>query len=154
MQAAAARARRLLALPAASGIPGILSGPIPGRASYAEGVLLYRLNGAPASPSSPQHTRGFSSSCFASRSHCELPHLISIKCVLCALLPSVLLAGLPGTTFRQTGGGRAEWHVHRTASNLEGLPRSLVFFVFLLEVVKVFERRRSASFCRPCGYRL
>lgn len=79
MQAAAARARRLLALPAASGIPGILSGPIPGRASYAEGVLLYRLNGAPASPSSPQHTRGFSSSCFASRSHCELPHLISIN---------------------------------------------------------------------------
>nr|ACG45842.1 hypothetical protein [Zea mays] len=73
MQAAAARARRLLALPAASGIPGILSGPIPGRASYAEGVLLYRLNGAPASPSSPQHTRGFSSSCFASRSHCNLP---------------------------------------------------------------------------------
>ncbi|NP_001149561.2 adenyl cyclase [Zea mays] len=73
MQVAAARARRLLALPAASGIPGILSGPIPGRASCAEGVLLYRLNGAPASPSSPQHTRGFSSSCFASRSHCNLP---------------------------------------------------------------------------------
>ncbi|XP_066395462.1 uncharacterized protein [Miscanthus floridulus] len=72
MQAAAARARRLLASPAASGIPGILSGPTPGRASYAEGVLLHRLDGAPASPSSPHHARGFSSSCFASRSPCNL----------------------------------------------------------------------------------
>lgn len=88
MQAAAARARRLLASPAASGIPGILSAPIPGRASCAEGVLLHRLDGAPASPSSPHHARGFSSSCFASRSPCELPYLVSVKCVLCAFLAS------------------------------------------------------------------
>jgi hypothetical protein len=127
MQAAAGRARRLLASPAASGIPGILSGPIPGRKSCAEGLLLHRLDGAPTSPSSPHHARGFSSSCFASRSPCELPHLISIKYVLCALLPSALLAGLLGAAFRQTGGGRAEWHAHRTASNLEGLSLSLGF---------------------------
>ncbi|WVZ67005.1 hypothetical protein U9M48_016151 [Paspalum notatum var. saurae] len=65
MQAAAARARRLLASPAASGIPGLLSGPR--RASGAEGVLLHSLDGVPCSPSSPHHARGFSS-CFASQS--------------------------------------------------------------------------------------
>lgn len=127
MQAAAARARRLLVSPAASGIPGILSGPIPGRASCAEGVLLHRLDGAPASPSSPHHARAFSSSCFASRSPCELPYLIPVKCVLCSLLPSALLAGLPAAAFRQTGGRRVEWHAHRTAMNVEGLSLSIGF---------------------------
>ncbi|SPT16416.1 unnamed protein product [Triticum aestivum] len=62
MQAAAARARRLLASPAASGIQGILSASHRGCAAAAELVLLPHLeNGFPASRSSPDHTRSFSS---------------------------------------------------------------------------------------------
>ncbi|CAN6226489.1 unnamed protein product [Urochloa humidicola] len=61
MQAAAARARRVLASPAASGLPGILWGPSLGSASGAEGALLLHLHGAPSSASCPHHARGFSS---------------------------------------------------------------------------------------------
>ena len=62
MQAATARARRLLASPAASGIQGILSASHRGCAAAAELVLLPHLeNGFPASRSSPDHTRSFSS---------------------------------------------------------------------------------------------
>ncbi|XP_062186860.1 uncharacterized protein LOC133890491 isoform X2 [Phragmites australis] len=61
LAAAAARARRLLASPAASGIPSVISAPRLGCASGAEGVLLPCLDGFPASPSSPRHTGGFSS---------------------------------------------------------------------------------------------
>ncbi|XP_062188992.1 uncharacterized protein LOC133892319 [Phragmites australis] len=64
MLPAAARARRLLASPATSGIPGVLSGP---RLGCASGALLHRLDGVPASPSSPHHARDFSS-CFVSQS--------------------------------------------------------------------------------------
>lgn len=60
MQAAAARARRLLASPAASGIQGALSASHRGCAAGAELVLLPRLdNGFPASPSSPHRARSF-----------------------------------------------------------------------------------------------
>ncbi|PUZ73430.1 hypothetical protein GQ55_2G473200 [Panicum hallii var. hallii] len=67
MQAAAARARRVLASPAASGLPGILWGPRLGSASGAEGALLLHLHGVSSSASSPHHARGFSS-CFAPQS--------------------------------------------------------------------------------------
>ncbi|KAL5197057.1 hypothetical protein ABZP36_000569 [Zizania latifolia] len=60
MQAAAARARRLLASPVASGIPGILSAPRLGCAAFAEGGVLPHLDGLPPSPSAPRHTRSFS----------------------------------------------------------------------------------------------
>ncbi|KAG8099155.1 hypothetical protein GUJ93_ZPchr0013g35725 [Zizania palustris] len=58
--AAAARARRLLALPAAYGIPGILSAPRLGCAAFAEGGVLPRFGGLPPSPSAPRHARSFS----------------------------------------------------------------------------------------------
>ncbi|XP_047065050.1 uncharacterized protein LOC124672942 [Lolium rigidum] len=63
MQAAAARARRLLASPAASGIQGALSASHRGCAAGAELATLPHLeNGFPASPSSsPHHARSFSS---------------------------------------------------------------------------------------------
>ena len=62
MQAAAARARRLLASAAASGIQGALSASHRAGAAGAELVLLPHLdNGFPASPSSPHHARSFSS---------------------------------------------------------------------------------------------
>ncbi|GJN33355.1 hypothetical protein PR202_gb21948 [Eleusine coracana subsp. coracana] len=63
MLTAAGRARRILASPAASGIPGVVSGTSFGCASGAEGVLLPRLSdGVPASSSSPSHATGISSS--------------------------------------------------------------------------------------------
>ncbi|KAK3127967.1 hypothetical protein QOZ80_7AG0580780 [Eleusine coracana subsp. coracana] len=63
MLTAAARARRILASPAYSGIPGVVSGPSFVCGSGAEGVLLPRLSdGAPALRSSPSHATGISSS--------------------------------------------------------------------------------------------
>ncbi|KAG2638938.1 uncharacterized protein LOC120662122 [Panicum virgatum] len=67
MQAAAARARRVLVSPAASGLPGILWGPRLESASSAEGALLLHLYGVPSSASSRHHARDFSS-CFAPQS--------------------------------------------------------------------------------------
>ncbi|KAL6657396.1 hypothetical protein ACP70R_005176 [Stipagrostis hirtigluma subsp. patula] len=61
MQAAAARARRLLASPAASGFADTLSAPRLGRASGGEGVLRPCHNGVQASAPTPRHTRSFSS---------------------------------------------------------------------------------------------
>lgn len=77
MQAAAARARRVLASPAASGLPGILWGS----ASGAEGALLLHLHGVPSSASSPHRARGFSSR-FAPQSPGELYYLESLNSVI------------------------------------------------------------------------
>ncbi|CAN6200192.1 unnamed protein product [Urochloa humidicola] len=78
MLAAAARARRVLASPAASGLPGILWAPSLGSASGAQGALLLHLHGVPSSASSPHHARVFSSS-FAPQSsgNLKLPAMAS-----------------------------------------------------------------------------
>ncbi|KAL6896920.1 hypothetical protein ACP4OV_007492 [Aristida adscensionis] len=77
MQAAAARARRVLASPAASGLYDAVSTPRLGRAARAEGVPRPCINGAPASASSPRHARSFSS---ASARNLLLPTMTSQWC--------------------------------------------------------------------------
>nr|CAB3455265.1 unnamed protein product [Digitaria exilis] len=67
MAAAAARARRVLASPAASGLSSILWSPRLGSASGAESALVLHLHGVPSSEASPHHARAFSS-CFAPQS--------------------------------------------------------------------------------------
>jgi hypothetical protein len=98
MQAAAARARRLLASPAASGIQGALTASNRGRAAGAELLLLPHLdNGFPASPSSPHHGRSFSTHLPR-----EFPSLESIQMLVVALLFEFFDAA-----FRRTGRGHA-----------------------------------------------
>ncbi|TVT99181.1 hypothetical protein EJB05_51108, partial [Eragrostis curvula] len=78
MLTAAARARRLLASSAASGLPGIVSGTSSGCASGSEAVLLPRLlDGVLASPSSPHHARGVSCFAFQSAGNMLSPTMIS-----------------------------------------------------------------------------
>ena len=81
MQAAAARARRVLVSPAASGLPGILWGPRLESASSAEGALLLHLYGVPSSASSRHHARDFSS-CFAPQSPGELSYRESLNSIV------------------------------------------------------------------------
>ncbi|KAG8079399.1 hypothetical protein GUJ93_ZPchr0007g5118 [Zizania palustris] len=79
MQGAAARARRLLASPAASGIPGILSASRLMCAAFAESGVLPHLDGHPPSPPPPRQSRSFSaaSSCHMTRNSLQPPNISS-----------------------------------------------------------------------------